>query len=866
MVGNVTAVDKLASHIRNEFPQFWELPLRVDEIEYPKTGFDAVNSLLILDLLLNGEKSEGLALALPDDPFIRPLIIIESLVALFYYDLLVADGDYFKDMQVDDPAIYLEKSTDGWKRSRGVYLGTRPGSDGNLEYGIKVKSTYYWKPEKYKWKIKPLNSGSAKGLSRKGVGITSGTLEQSFGLEMGGAMAVQKSKLLFVTHNRSALREMLQEMNIGTDDFEDAFPMGAYTSSDKRYLLGRNPFGSDPLLSFASAVDVAADVAQADESHRLIIIDGRTKLRSAYGSIDRIKSRKDHPSLLCLLGPDDEEDLNALTERGIACWVWHRDDFKKWSDPPLLEADSSHPFVVHEQWMQHLSEREDSVTDVLLPEGAELVVTELMNKLRDISKELSVSPEGNRVASWCYRMLKDFLQLPLPIREYNAILHDLGRADAQLDARLLALHEKIFLGIGRTIPSHVSDPLKGMLKHFDELYSLFESSNPKKQPLIDVLSGVPDIPGTIVVCGNQEQALALAASEDVPKDITFIDPSRFPVEPIDRAVFTGWISNIFASKTMLSPVKEIRYLLYPCERHSIVKFERRRGASRYAISDKALRRRMFDGFMGNDADTKTDGGKPETPETDSLLETILVQLRNSAEQQSHQTGSSMKDAYVVAFENGSFTYLTEETRVDKLDRQSGGVHGCDVTEIGSHDELIFTDGSRRLFTEIIAGIEASPKYRQLAEKAACWWKVLKEYSDENRVDARRISELLAEKGCRRTPGTVQSWMEGHRIGPSEYRVIDAIADITGDSRLIDELDAVKSACHSIFSLRMKTGFMLIKRILNAAARIESDDLDEDVRKEIEDYARSARILTVVSISSEKIPVDARLIGAVSELP
>lgn len=854
LYGNLHRVNDLQPHIKNEFPQFWDLPISMDDIEYSKSDFDAANALLILDCILSEGKSKGLAIVLPDDPSVFPLIITECLLSLLMYDILQAETDLIGTLKVGDTAGLLS----GRKIQKGIYKGKEVREAGSQYYRIEVKGCEYLIPDGRKWRIKPFSSGSTKGRRRQGVAIAGEDLEQLFGQPPGEILSIQKSKLLFVTGDKTILKSFSRSLKLGGDEFEALFPMADYTAVDRIYPVGRNPLGREPLLGFASAPDVAADVASQDKKQRLIVMEGKSKVTSS-GSIERLRNLEHKPSLLFLLGPNDDAELKNLADAGVDCWVWSPSDFKRMPQDAASEpATDDHPFSIHQRLVSRLSKRSEMQKILELPDSAAKAVTTILSCLKEISSQVPDRLETGQLIGSCHRMLRDLSQISMPMADFEAFLAASGRQSARFDNRVEQLRDRFAGAIGYGIPTHLTPQVKEILASLAVIYESLKSGNPKYEEMLALSNDLPP-EGMSIVCSDRDQVLAMRQWDGKPDGFTVVDQAGFTLDGVPSVLITGWLSRSFAKKSTLAAAENIIHLLYRHELKPFEDFNKYCYTGSGSMIDQGLRKRMFGGQMARRQDAgRTDG--PPGEDMQSVLDLILAKFHPSANL--HGIDHEMiRQSRLVVFDDGSYTYFSKDARLDRLDRQGRSIDTCEITEISPGDEIIVTDGSRELFEQLLSTKLSTPEYRKLKETASLWRQSLHDYMQGKNTSIRAVTEELAKAGCKREPGTIKKWLDGNVIIP-EDNAVDVIAEVTGDDRLRNGLTEVKASCRAIHSLHTRIGQLLVRKILDARIKMEDEDMDDDLKKNIEDYANNARILTVQTVSSEEYPVPQGALGAI----
>jgi hypothetical protein len=113
-----------------------------------------------------------------------------------------------------------------------------------------------------------------------------------------------------------------------------------------------------------------------------------------------------------------------------------------------------------------------------------------------------------------------------------------------------------------------------------------------------------------------------------------------------------------------------------------------------------------------------------------------------------------------------------------------------------------------------------------------------------------------------------NWLETEDIiGPGKYKVIDAIAEITDDKKLKNNIEDVKKAVRSLRSLHNKLGRHLARTIVRAvvsdAKKIESEFFLSkiNISGNLDDYAE---VVEVTSKSDNFIEVNTNKVNILIE--
>lgn len=855
----VTMEETLISMALRTFREFWELDIVCDGRKYQKTDFDAVNSSLILKEILDAGKSPGFALVLPQDQSVLPVIVIECLVSLLMLDILEARDDLLAGLEEDD-AVGLVVRDEILPAKFKEAMDT----DGDFYYVLetgkgKNKCTYKI-PKDQRERIQPFSATGRRQGRRMRIGGEA--VEKAFRLPKGGILGIQKSKLAVVGNDKSDLIEFLRSLEISGTPFEELFPMANYTSADAFYSVGRNPLDRDPVLAFVSNPSVAADLA-VDGGCRTVLMEGGAKLKRASGDISYMRSKHAQTTVIGLLAPNDRHEIDGLHAMGFRCWLWSREDFGLFDERPAIQEEDEHPFALHDNLLVSLADATQKQITVPLPPEIENTISTISELLRKIDSRAPDSRDADSLLARTAAMFYVLTQLPAPLKDFDDVLSEEDPLKNTSHARLLILQEAWRESFGTVMPSDLKPDVSRLFEAMFAWHEFLGKENPKAVALKKFLEG--DGGKASVVCRRRDHARALRISGIVPEGGRILEASVIGGDPEPSLVFTGWFGSGFAERTILSPVKESSFLFYPHEMASFRAFENRRRSGYISKYDAETRRNNFGGKFAKSA-VPTPEGQPLTADIEDLLGEITKRFGPAigSDAIGIDEGEEKIAAFPVVFDEDIYTYLSPTMRVARIDRAAGTIRDCKLDDLQIGDELVFIEGARDLFDELIKSLHASASVRALADRADAWRKALLDFVQTNRLSLSGLADVLAKNGCKRGLQTLKGWLEGQTIAPSEqdYQPIDAIATLTHDPLLCDDIAGIKAACRSIRSMHIKAGHLLLRRIRDATMQSKQDyeGLDEDVIERIEEYARKSRILSIEYIADVPVNVPLKMIG------
>ena len=850
-------MSSLIQDVQQDFKEFWELPIRQGGTTYHKTNFDSVNAALIFERLTEDSDKDDLALVCPEDPTSTLLIIIESLLSLLKYDILNGSSQILSTIKPGDPVGLMQNR----KMLPGIYTGPEE-MNGATYHCVKTNDGVVTKipPGRSKWRIQPYMAANLAGRKRSTV-VFGEVLEDLIGLPPGGLMAFQRSKALLVTSEKGKIIEAVRGVTLGDDPIETIFPIADYADASNRHHIGKNALLREPILGLVSNTDIAVDIALSDPAVKLVIIDGASKIRTQYGSIERLNADSSPRKIICLLKSVDEEEVTTLAAMNIDSWIWKRTDFKL-ADENNHPSTGPQPFELHDRIMSNLSGTAPQTIDVVaLPELDETVKNAL-GCIRTVSRSTPPSEEAGFLFRWSVSLINTLLQLPVTMREYETYIESLDPGSGlKLDKKIQAFEERLRNAYGFVIPSTYKDDCEKLIQCLRDIYRILGLKNPKAETLGMFLAKHEGEHLTIVCC-RPEYAEACRKKYIADQKIKVITISEAGSLPEENVVITGWANRRLAAKLFLAPYKGLSYLLYGREAQSYSQVLRSHPSSPVSHTDTKLR-----AIHGSQEGPDTEVLPGNVNETD--IEVLISSVNNKfggpsyADQLQAYGTADMVLARRILFEDDSCSYLTDSQHIDKLERSNRTTRKSKLSDIYPGDELIFAESGRDMFEELLAIIQDSDKYKALFTQARIWHKALESYVEENHLNERDLVTQMALVGNRPDLVTIRSWINGSVISPSkEY--LRAIAKVTRNVELNSKFDEIVEACTKLYALHIQTGRLLVRRIIKAAVQEDEDILNDETREKLDTYSQSARVVTVREIAPETVSVPLRALGKLLE--
>ncbi len=854
-------MSKVIEDVKTEFPGFWNLAITKAGVKYEKTFFDEVNASLLFERLAESGSSDDLALVLPSDPTVTPLIIIESLLCLLKLDSLQQPADFFDNLKNGDNVFVLPFSG-GRTMKPGIFGGVeiKNGVRGYRVIEPSNPTSITWYPDTTKWRIKPYYSQDIDKRKRSAE-ARGQELEKIMDLSPGDLFGLQNSKGIVVTGNKGKLKDEIKEITIGGDPIESIFPIADFSDADTPRPLLADPLRREYVLGLVSNSDTAVDICFSDPSYKLVMIEGASKVRASYGNITRLNADNSPRKIVCILNSSDQEEIETLKSMGIDCWVWKSSDFQKINIKDQIANETSNDFHYHNEVLGSISR---SSRDVLLVPDDE--IAELLDRfsdaLRKLHKGTPVSDDGGILLRRFYSYLKFYTQAPVTIKNYERYCFSKG-LQLFID-RIDDFEKDVITSFGVVFPRDVQQHAKDSIYIIRKLYACLENKNPKYTAVKELLTE-KTYNDTSIVCSRPDFVEILQSDRSISQSVDIVTLNSLRMEPKGQVIFTGFFTKKFQSKLFLAPFLQSKSILYENEGSWYTNLINRHPASPLSKIDSKLRKQYFPDMEQQQPATPHEANKgTEGNEIEEILNSVNEKFGNKVDIGSTYSpnfvpSDELTTAYRVTFEDDSFTFIDNTHHLTKLDRLNGEVVRATYDQLQQDDEIVFTDTSRNLFEDLLTDIKSSGKYSHLEILSSTWWKSLNRYARENNLTPDDISNQLELIGCKRHPVTVREWMRGERIRPGKIEItLPAIARIVNDPGLSEQMVDIIKACKDLHSIHIQVGRLLVKRIVSSVLdSTEDSDLDKETLDKIEAYANRAHVKIVMSLSRrfENVPIN-----------
>ena len=219
--------------------------------------------------------------------------------------------------------------------------------------------------------------------------------------------------------------------------------------------------------------------------------------------------------------------------------------------------------------------------------------------------------------------------------------------------------------------------------------------------------------------------------------------------------------------------------------------------------------------------------------------------------------STVEIEKIIFFKTGEHAFVTKYFIANVLIKDD--IKTRKLIDIDTDDELIFVNTSEKeenfAYEMIQKLLKDKGFYNQFNESyklSKVWREKLEEYKEYNHLSFKELRKNLAYQGLKREEITIRNWMDiNNSTAPRDLEAYEAIAHVTNDIFLLDNIDNVWNACNDIRKLHTKVVKSIASIIINASIdrNTSSDPYENLIREYMGDVEKYAMIVEVEKISS-----------------
>lgn len=664
-------------------------------------------------------------------------------------------------------------------------------------------------------------SGDAEGAPLSEI-LPWGSMDDAGGLQPADAFQVRGEPVVAVTHDVDVL-------------------------ADGCALVPDGKGGEGPMSGFASGPAV-------------VVAEGSGRLVRNLRSLDDISSKR---KVIAVVGPDDEEGLALLADRGLAVWRASPDEMLLEAEGAAREAGDGLLFGGFTRSAQNMASfRLDgaSCADGDLDLAAAALVL-AVDAVRDTEGEDELLSTVRSLFGVLFRASERLS--PYSDEERASATRQIAQVPARLEQRAQ--------WVGPDVAELVEDAM-------DALREAVESDDLGRAKA-DVLARLLGA-GDARVDGGEAAVTVLVryAGSRSHVEAWLHGQGRAAIVSTDRTLPERWCPDHVVALSWLGaerfrrlvdryPSPRLTAVSYPFELDWMRQFERRwrRKDAQLPAEERAalcgLSPSLFPGVSG---DAEADMDMPDDAIDVFRMEAAVLHRRKGG---AHVRlgDEEVAAARYVGFVGDTYAWLTEGASVpvvtalvhgavDGARPRRHGVSRRTVSELQAGDFVLFREGSdhdvTRSFAEAIAGPAA---YRELRQRATVWRRCLQDLS----TDPVRVHRLLREAGLSRRPVTVQKWLEdGDRIGPQDLVDLEVVARAAGP--FPEPVAEVWEAIREVRAYHAKAGHRISEWLLEVVPKHADRLRDGEARLDLE--FGTTYVVEVEAVDAEQDDVPSRLVN------
>ncbi len=622
-----------------------------------------------------------------------------------------------------------------------------------------------------------------------------------------------------------------------------------------RYYRGK--YIGTPALIFSSQISYINEVIAGNTKVQSVIINlNETDFISQLDDLDSILKKK--ISILCIVDTINSMDLRELTNRGFNVWRWDADSL---NNVVCSDTDTS-----YERKLRRCMESSVIYHKLEAPD-----ISEAFNRVYKYNKQIEDdSVQMNQIYAKLIHLAY------ISVRGISDISSgDQRRIIEQLEDCGNSLEiEKSYIS---------QDLYKDFYKVINIYFKIFESNNtfPKTEEIYKILME-SKYEKFYIICSNNDNPESVKRYWEDRFAKSGYRPSIYVVYPkeflgsaklyADVAILAGWFSGSIVKRILYGyKVKTIHVFTYECEekwRKAHIK------SWKIGLNNQSNQVIMKKSFLDKIENVSTtmlmhDELEKEEGETIKLQDDFDIIMQESRYRQYTARGNSDGDQVVeakpVGFVGGDFALFTEGHKVlvaTKIILQTGSqIEKKELDELRVGDFIVIRESDKDIIRDVADRILEANHKTEYRKTASLWREALKiEEAFSSLVD---IYNRLVAVGCSRNYQTVRNWLQSDDlIIPQDVEDLKYIAEITGDSVLMEKMDEIIHAGNIVKNTHLKAGRVLSDRLRESIAsillkesKIDPYNIWEPIEIELEEVG-TIKILKIIDIGQGFIPVEA----------
>jgi hypothetical protein len=869
---------QFSTYLQSAIPEFLNVTIEIGGIPLRLSDYDYVHALIAHNNIVDGTK-ESIAIFHPSGDLIDIIFLVMAGLSSYKKSAEKNSGLKPEDLKPGDLVEY-----DG-KRSKFVGQWIDP-VDGIHKFELAYddparrrreaptnsRSTYpvdpyFSKVVRYfgeRTTTERFDSQSKKSDKRK---ETIGTL-----LNMGDQPVNLADYSAFLVCNaRPYLIELLHETRVNGAPFFKIFP-SVKCKSNSLSPITRDLNQRRKIFYFAPSLSVADDVLRQQKTITALIADGK-KVSNATSLLASIKSDYELEDIYLL---EDSSKISSAydLERnlGFKVWAWTLADLKSFPLPKLgrrrprntgpEEADSFAPFLESLVIRQnHLLERLARYREASIPvqypssfdESRHASLLDAISALRGFNKSRR-DPSLSAFLFATFGITNAIFQSPFPAENIQRTKDN------------IAILEKDAVSVSTMLPTELKEYPQQVAQMLKDARLAFEKNNLKLDAIAAALISARKKACILVKRPDFIEPLRLALATRFPdSQIDFgslsIASATRQIEPGFEILIWTFRPDLEQYSSAIFKADEAVFLLYGCQQKEldgIESFYNQRLSQYATAASRADIMKTVADVGGNSSIDQAHTPVPVLPPAD-LEELLFTPSSFASVYGKRYEGQEMVEAKQVLFESGFMSFFTKGHRISVFDVEKEEVRVVNASSIKVGDRVIFVKNERRtIFDEVMGYYSHKPEIIDIVKTVTAWHKALTDFVAHEQLTPEQLMEMLRSAGLDRGINTIEAWLNGETICPTEDNAIEIIARVTGDQFLGQNIDKVKSAGRTVHGLHVKVGLYLAQRVTQSVAASDQGIDDPVLRRKLNEVSSYAEIAEAVAVGTENIEIDSNL--------
>lgn len=852
--------DRFYNFARESAPELWKLDVRIGGQAAPLSNYDKINALIIRNNFLTADKDR---IAVFNPP--GTLSDLYTLIVAGLSSYMNASGLGFQAVGGFEPEpnelVYYEG-----KIVR--FVGWKDDPEGGEKRFVLANED--------KWKTETTLPASKIGMVYKYSGTRTApdacdsksktapvqkTIGAILGINPGKVRLADYSAILVCLAN-PALIDLLKETTVNGAKFFALFPSVRWTPSGEQ-RFGRDNKKKSYMFYLTGSLSSADDILRSPAGTRVrgLVTDAGKALHSA-SLLSSMVSDYSLEKTWVLGGADDFSAMQKLKKAGFKTWIWTIQDFKDMrSICELAQGSAGATAVVASH---HLEVLNKAAAASLTIEEAEYPVQFTKEEHAGMQASISALKRWNSGAQnpaideflvSAFGLLNKLFQIPFPTSVLGS------GTPWSVDVHLNSLKIKAAI-VAEQLPHQERQVVERFMESLSRAVQLFLNHRSKYELVKTYLNAdncvVVKRPQFIVLLEellSKEMRVSGALIITQPQHAGSVHNTLVWTYRPDLRQF---VSSLFiARKTVF-----IGYPLQLEEWNSLFDMYKRVSEEFGNVPARSEILKIDSGLLEPPPQIQAAGSVlKEFSDLESKLLVPRIFFKITGQEDTSRESIIARQA---VFTGGFSAFFDESKMVKVIDSDNEGIVQKLPDQLLQGDKVVFLKDERdTVFDELVGYYGHRPDVVNLLKLSEAWRDALRKYYEVNRLDIQRLKTLLKNAGLDRTEISIENWLSGRVICPSEnnYHPIDVIAVVTRDSFLLKEKEKIKNAARKVHSMRIKIGRYLARRIMQSAAvsysGIEDDPVLAGKMDKISSYAEVAE---VEAVSPDKVKIAPSLIN------